>query len=127
MCNVHENQTHWLRDDLLKFEDGIFKSLFIELKSNNFNIICGTLYHPAQFTDLMFSHENIPLINKPTRISTAMTLIDNIWMNNLKYLINSAIITDLISDHFAVLQCTEFPYYITSNPRKMYRRLNFKA
>ena len=52
------------------------------------------------FTDLMFELGNIPLISKPTRISTVMTLLDNIWTNNLKYPINSAIITDLVSDHF---------------------------
>ena len=30
--------------------------------------------HPDPFTNLMFSHGNIPLINKSTRISAAKTL-----------------------------------------------------
>ena len=38
------------------------------------------------FVDEFFSFGFFPLINKPTRISTAATLIDNIWTNKLKYL-----------------------------------------
>ena len=38
--------------------------------------------HTDIFTDLMFDFDNIPLISKPTRISTVMTLLDNIWTNN---------------------------------------------
>ena len=41
--------------------------------------------HTDIFTDLMFEFGNIPLISKPTRISTVMTLLDNIWTNNLKH------------------------------------------
>ena len=37
------------------------------------------------FTDLVFPLGNIPLIRKPTRISTIMTLLNNIWTNNLKH------------------------------------------
>jgi len=45
---VHENQTHLLRDNFSKFEDRIFESLFIELKSNNLNIICETIFRPPK-------------------------------------------------------------------------------
>ena len=44
----------------------------------NFNLL-----HPDQhtdaFTNLMFSHRNISFINKPTRISTTMTLMDYLY------------------------------------------------
>ena len=40
----------------------------------------GTLAdrHADIFTDLMFEFGNMPLISKPTRISTVMTLLGNI-------------------------------------------------
>ena len=111
-----QTKTHWIRNDLSKFEEGIFESIFIELKLGNVNIICGALYRPPNksnnaidsfisileetlnivkkenkllylmgnfnidlldpdrhtdiFTDLMFGFGNIPLISKPTRISS---------------------------------------------------------
>ena len=38
-----------------------------------------------------------------------MTLIDNIWTNNLKFSISSAVLTNLVSDYFAIIQCSEIP------------------
>ena len=152
---IHENQSHWPREDLNKFEEGIFKSSLFELKINTVNIICGTIYRPPSsnaqtitefmiilknllnlvkkkikliyiivgsnfnllnpdrntdaFVDEMFSNGNYPLISKPTRISTSMTIIDNIWTKNLKFSISSAVLTDLVSNHFAIIQCTKLP------------------
>ena len=60
------------------------------------------------FVDKFFSFGFFPLINKSTRISTAATLIDNIWTNILKYVTKSAIVVDLIADHFGVIQSTTF-------------------
>ena len=54
-----------------------------------------------QYFNLLVSHGLIPLISKPTRCtSQSSTLIDNIFMNNLRYSHNSYIIIDDISDHF---------------------------
>ena len=53
-----------------------------------------------------------------------MTLLDNSWRNNLKHHINSVIITDLVSDHFAVLPCTKLPFLFTTYPSKQIRDLN---
>ena len=61
------------------------------------------------FVDEFFSFGFFPLINKPTDTSTAATLIDNIW-NNLKYIAKSAIVVDLIADHFDVIQSTNYFY-----------------
>ena len=72
----------------------------------------------------MFEFGNIPLISKPTRISTVMTLLGNTWTNNLKHPINNAITTDLASDHFADLQCTKLPFSFTTYPTKQTRDLN---
>ena len=41
---IYENQSHWPREDLNKFKEGIFESSFFELKINTVNIICGTIY-----------------------------------------------------------------------------------
>ena len=57
----------------------------------------------------MFANGLFPLIDKPTRISTTATLLDNIWTNNYTCSCKSATFTDSISDHFAVYQCTQLP------------------
>ena len=65
------------------------------------------------FLDEMFSCGLFPLIDKPTRISTTATLLDNIWTNNYIHPCKSAIVTDPISDHFAVFQSTLLPTSIS--------------
>ena len=43
---VLQTKTYWIRSDLSKFEEGVFESIFIELKLGKVNIICGALYCP---------------------------------------------------------------------------------
>ena len=64
----------------------------------NFNLLNPNRNTDA-FVDEMFCNGNYWLISKPTHISTSMTLIDDIWTNNLKFSISSAVLTDLVSDH----------------------------
>jgi len=59
-----------------------------------------------EFMDEFFSKGFFPLIDKPFRISSSATLLDNIWTNNLTCEITSAIVTDSISDHFGIFQFT---------------------
>ena len=47
---VRKNLTHWLRDDISTFEEGCFKSVFVEIKLGKFNIISGNVYR-LPFTD----------------------------------------------------------------------------
>ena len=61
------------------------------------------------FVDKMFSNGLFSLIDRPTRISTTATLLDDIWTNNYVHSCKSAIFTDPISDHSAVFQCTQLP------------------
>ena len=86
------------------------------------------LLHPDRHTDiftaLLFDFGNIPHYSNPNRISTVMTLLDNIWTNNLKYPINSAIIPDLVSVHFKVLLCTKLPFLLITYPTKQTKDLN---
>ena len=166
---VYENQSHWSRENLNKFEE-IIESSFFELKINTVNIICGTIYCPPSsnaqtitefiiilknllnlvkkenkliyimgdfnfnllnsdrntdaFVDEMFFNGNYPLISKPTRISTSMILIDNIWTNNLKFSISCAVLTDLVSDHFAIIQCTELTNKNANQTFQLIRDIN---
>ena len=88
------------------------------------------------FVDEFFSFGFFPLINKPTHISTAATFIDNIWTNNLKYVTKSAIVADLIADHFGVIQsntftncfvqktsCTQIRFFSSKNVKKFLNQL----
>ena len=78
----------------------------------NFNLLNVDNHSQTQeFLDSMFAHSFIPLINKPTRVtSTSATLIDNICCNILPPP-NSGILVSDISDHFPIF--TLFPF--TSN------------
>ena len=63
--------------------------------------------------DILYSNEFLPLISRPTRISTnSATLIDNIFTNNhdgLNCSINGILVTD-ISDHFPIFHVNQtFP------------------
>ena len=89
----------------------------------NFNLLNRDRNTDA-FVDEMFSNSNYPLICKPTRISTSMTLIDNIWTNNLKFSISSAVLTDLVSDHFAIIQCAELPNKNANQTFQLIRDIN---
>ena len=58
-----------------------------------------------EFVDVLYCNEFLPLISRPTRItSTSATLIDNIFTNNhddLNCSLNGILVAD-ISDHFPV-------------------------
>ena len=70
----------------------------------------------SEFLDLMFSNSFIPLINKPTRVtSKTATIIDNIFTNEYKnenkYM--TGILTTDISDYypiFHIIQCQHKPH-----------------
>ena len=76
--------------------------------SGDFNIDCfkADKHRPtADFLEIMYSHSFIPLITRPTRItSSSATLIDNIFTNDLQKIQNSfsGLLTTDISDHFPV-------------------------
>ena len=59
----------------------------------------------AEFTDIMYSNEFLPLISRPTRITPdSATLIDNIFTNShddVNNSLNGLLVTD-ISDHFPI-------------------------
>ena len=65
----------------------------------------------SEFLDLMFSISFIPLVNKPTRItSNSATLIDNIFTNEYKRqnkYMTGILITDISDDYpiFHIVQC----------------------
>ena len=60
------------------------------------------------FVDLMYCNEFLPLISRPTRITTtSVTLIDNIFTNNhedLNCSLNGILVAN-ISDHFPIFLC----------------------
>ena len=52
----------------------------------------------------MLSHSYFPLIHYPTRVTDySVTLIDNIFTNDLNYFSNTAIVISDLSDHFPVV------------------------
>ena len=72
----------------------------------------------------MLPNDDYPLIRKPTRISTSMTLVDNIRTNNSKFPISSAVLIELVSDHFAIIQCTKLPNRNANQTFQLIRDIN---
>ena len=77
----------------------------------NINLInYGSHMETQDYIDAMFQHSFIPLINKPTRITTTTaTVIDNIYSNDVlgtNYLLHGIIYSD-ISDHLPIFLFTK--------------------
>jgi hypothetical protein len=65
---------------------------------------CNDHTSTQEFIENLFSYMFIPLINKPTRITShSATLIDNIFTNNLSGKVLSSILINDISDHLPIL------------------------
>ena len=78
----------------------------------NIDLLKHAIHNPtSEFLDLMFSYIFIPLVNKPTRItSNSATIIDNIFINEYisenKYM-TGILITDISYQYpiFHIVQC----------------------
>ena len=71
----------------------------------NINLLSAETHSPtSEFLELMFSNTYVPLINKPTRVSTnTATIIDNIFTNSKQFDSSfSGILYTDISDHFPI-------------------------
>ena len=78
----------------------------------------------SQFIDIMFSYSFMPLINKPTRITTtSATLIDNIFTNsfNVSTTKNGILCTD-ISDHLLIFSISS-DNKLTKCEKDVYKRV----
>src|SRR6218665_2205498 len=54
----------------------------------------------SNFVEITASHHFLPIITRPTRItSSSATLIDNLFTNNIKKISHQVILIDDISDH----------------------------
>ena len=76
------------------------------LLTGDFNLNLLNLKHVAtnNYFNMLVSQGLTPTITLPTRVTEfSATLIDNIYINCLKYLLNSTIIADDTSDHFPIL------------------------
>ena len=84
----------------------------------NINLFNHEVHAPTcNFLNLMFLHSYIPLINKPTRVTNqSATLIDNIFTNNHKNMLQGIMYTD-ISDHF--------PIFLIDNNGKLTNNLKY--
>ena len=83
-----------------------YSTAFIYISDYNINLLNSSTHeHTGEFVDILYSNEFLPLISRPTFISSnSATLIDNIMTNcldNLNSSINGILVTD-ISDHYPV-------------------------
>ena len=92
----------------------------------NINLLNTEQHAPSQeFVDLMFSHSIIPVITKPTRVtSRSATLIVNIFSNNIldtQCIYNGILFTD-ITDHFPVFHI-DYSSRIKTEPQYIKKRI----
>ena len=83
------------------------KEKFVLLGDFNINLLNYKLdKNVANFADLNFEKGCIPLITRPTRVTTSTaTCIDNIVTNNIISNSTPGILIEDISDHFPVFYC----------------------
>ena len=84
----------------------------------------------SRFIDFMFSHEYIPLINRPTRVTSfSATLIDNIYTNNFEDSLTShqGIMINNISDHFPVFTILCKNISLLNIAPKLKRKINTRT
>ena len=108
-------------------KEGKFCYLLGDFNVNLFNI--NTHEGTSTFSEFLFSFSYIPIINRPTRVTTnSATLIDNIFTNNIDACLKSTqgVLINHISDHFPIFSilnnCTttkdiELVYKRKINPR----------
>ena len=82
--------------------------------------------HANDFLNQMFSSSFYPLISRPTRITdTSATLIDNIFVNDIKETFKCGLLFTDISDHLPVFQITRKAQAINTNYKRVkYRQVN---
>ena len=77
----------------------------------------------TRYLDMLYSHDLLPVITKPTRITShTATLIDHIYTNTVNRLISGILTTD-ISDHLPVFCMADIP--LKKDNKQIYFRLNF--
>ena len=95
----------------------------------NIDLMKNNMHKPTtDFINMMFTNALIPLINKPTRITShSATLIDNIFSNKIESegKVLQGNLTFDISDHFAQFHVTEI--IDKSNPNAEYMLIRVKS
>ena len=76
----------------------------------NVNLIRHNDHTPtAKFLDTLLSHNQIPLITHPSRLtSTTSSLIDNIYSNKMSNFYASGLMYTALSDHLPVFSISQF-------------------
>ena len=112
--NVFNNT---VADLLMKLKTENNKKIYLA-GDYNINLLNIDKHVPtSEFLELMFSHSLYPMINRPTRVTSASaTIIDNIYCNSLqKEQFNGILYAD-ISDHFPIF-CIDFINHHKSLPQ----------
>ena len=133
ICCIYKHPSMTINDFTENYVSRLLEKLTFENKQIilmgdfNINLInSNSDTSTSDFLDLITSNSLMPLIHKPTRItSTSKTLIDNILTNKTEDNIISGNITCSISDHLA--QFAIFETHINAKkPRQHQVKRNFK-
>ena len=102
--------------------------IFVKIKTSlhifNINLLNNKTHQNTQnFTNVMVSMGIYPLITKPTRITEySLTLIDNIFINNVKGINKSGIFMSDSSDRLFVFVCSHYELLYKLHYSHVYKR-----
>jgi hypothetical protein len=101
--DVHLFNTEWL--SIINTIDQAKNVIAVIAGDFNLNLLKHSNHAPTgEFLNNLLSCNFMPTIRVPTRITTtSATLIDNIFINNIKYNYNTALVYNDISDHLVTI------------------------
>ena len=130
--NITVSCVYRAHDSCIETFKNVFEALFTKTKDNLY-YICGDvnidMLNPHKkktvddFYETMFSMSLLPLITKPTRVTShSATVIDNIFTNNFESHIVSGLLVNDISDHLPIFVIFEHnTLFATKNPTRSFR------
>ena len=101
--DVHLFNTEWL--SIINTIDQAKNVIAVIAGDFNLNLLKHSNHAPTgEFLNNLLSYNFMPTIRVPTRITTtSATLIDNIFINKIKYNYNTALVYNDISDHLVTI------------------------
>ena len=124
---IYKHPTANVEEFTLKFDEFLNKlnpnkyDMYIMSDMNIELLKCHSHQQTGRYLDMIYSFDLLPVITKPTRITShTATLIDHIYTNTVNRLTSGIVLVD-ISDHFPVFCMVDTPLK-KQNKQNMYAR-----
>ena len=135
--NIYRPPGNIVKDSANKIEEILFKikndkvlckADEIQIMGDfNINLVKYTTHEPtSNFVDTLLSHDQLPLISLPSRITaSSSTLIDNIFTNKMQECYDSGLIYCFLSDHLPVFYISKLGKESNREEKKTFTTRDF--